>query len=198
MTHVIDPKHNQRETQVLTGTILGGSSIVKPTRGRNCYLSMRSKDALWLKWKATELSKFASVDPYTEDKNGTMRWHSLCYPIFNEFREEFYKDKKRRLKLENIEGLVDIGLMTWWCDTGKMQDGQAVFNTHIWGEEGSEIVMEYFKLLDWKAEVYKERKSYRVKLDREATVKMLGVIQPHMPHFIAIRANPSDIPKHHP
>lgn len=198
MTHIIDPGHNQRELQVLTGTILGGSSIVKPVRGRSCYLSMRSKDTIWLRWKATELAKFASVDPFTEDKNGTMRWHSLCYPIFNEFRDNFYDDKDRKLRLEHIEGLVDIGLLTWWCDTGKMKDGCAIFNTHIWGEEGSNIVVEYFTLLDWKSEVHRERKSFRVKLDKDSTLEMLATIKPHMPHFMAIRANPSDIPKNCP
>ena len=198
MTHIIDPKHNRRELQVLAGTILGGSSIVKPNRGRNCYLSMRSKDTLWLKWKATELEKFASVDPFTEDKNGTMRWHSLCYPIFNDFRDDFYNDKDKILKLENIEGLVDIGLMTWWCDTGKIKDERAIFNTHIWGEEGSHVVSKYFELLDWESEVYRERKSFRVRLSKDSTKKLFSVIQPHMPHFMAVRANPTDIPKDGP
>jgi len=195
MTHIIDPKHNKREIQVLTGTVLGGSSVVSPKRGVNCYLSMRSKDIMWLRWKATELESFASVAPYTEDKNGTLRWHSLCYPVFNYFRDNFYDGSDRIIKLECIEGLVDIGLLTWWCDSGKLVKNNAIFNTNVWGEKGSETIVEYFNLLGWSSEVLRERQSFRVKLDEPSTSKLLSVVEPHMPHFIATRNSPGDIPK---
>lgn len=195
MTHIIDPKHNRRELQIMTGAILGGSSIVKPTRGRNCYLSMRSKDSQWLKWKAKELEGFASVDPFTEDRNGTLRWHSLCYPLFNEFRDKFYKDGKRHLQLENFEELTDIALMTWWCDSGKFKDGRVVLNTHIWGEEGTNIAVEYLGLACWDAEVYKERKSFRTRLSEDSSKHFLKMVGPLMPHFMAMRPSPSEIPK---
>ena len=36
---------------VLIGTILGGSSLAKPPRGKNYYLSMRSQNKQWLQYK---------------------------------------------------------------------------------------------------------------------------------------------------
>ena len=46
---------------------------------------MRNKDLDWLKFKAKELSNLATKEPITSEK--TFRWHSICYPLFNEFEE---------------------------------------------------------------------------------------------------------------
>lgn len=184
MTHIINPNCSIRQKQIILGTILGGSTLVCPKKGRNCYLSMRDKNALWMKWKAQELMSFASYDPFTEEKNGTVRWHSLCYPIFTEFHDIFYKDGKRNLKLESFENIQDIGLLVWWVDAGKMEGRQVIFKTQIWGEEGTKVVLEYLGLACFDAEIYLDRKVQRIRLTREATKKFMSLILPHAPSFI--------------
>jgi hypothetical protein len=93
MTHTISPLLSNRQKQVIMGTILGGSSIVRPANGKNCYLSMRGKSERWLKFKAEELSSLASWKPFTVET--TNRWHSMCYPIFNDYFQMFYVEKQR-------------------------------------------------------------------------------------------------------
>jgi len=189
VTHLINPTIDSRQMQVITGTILGGSSIIKPTRGKNCYLSMRSKDGLWLDHKAAELSSLASAEPVTIEK--TNRWHSLCYPIFNEFRSNFYKGKKRKLRKENLDPMKDIALAVWFGDCGKLVRGKVVLNTHIWKGD-SDIIAEYLSECGYECEVFKERGNYRVRLEDPFSKKFLALVMPHLPPFMILRlANPS-------
>ena len=196
VTHRINPKINERQHHIITGTILGGSSIIMPKRGRNCYLSMRGRDIEWLRYKATEVESLASQDPITIEK--TNRWHSVCYPVFNEYRTKFYNSKgERRLQLEELSGMWDIALATWFGDCGKYKSGKVVLNTHIWGERGSKVIVKYFGYLDYKAEIIQERKNFRVRLDEKSSMDFMRLVGPKLPYFFVSRqANQTGIPNY--
>lgn len=172
MTHIINPKITTRQKCIIIGTILGGSSIIMPKKGKNCYLSMRSKDLNWLNFKAKELENLATKEPITVEK--TYRWHSVCYPVFNEFYETFYKNKKRCLSLDTLNLLQDLSIAIWFKDCGSIiKNRSIVFNTHVWGKTGSENVSEYFNSLEWKSNVFTERKNYRVKINEECSKEVM-------------------------
>ena len=179
MTHMINPKITQAQKFLITGTILGGSSIIKPKKGKNCYLSMRDKDLSWLKFKADQIKELSSQSPMTIEK--TNRWHSVCYPVFNEFRDMFYKDDKRNLSEECLGLLHDSSIAIWFGDAGKCKAGKAVFNTNIWGEEGTQKIAEYFKSLEWDCEVFGERGNQRVRMSVKSTEEMLKMCSPYLP-----------------
>jgi hypothetical protein len=179
MTHMINPKVTNQQRFLIIGTILGGSSIIKPKKGKNCYLSMREKDISWLRFKAEQLADLASQSPMTIEK--TNRWHSVCYPIFNEFREMFYKDDKRSLKIDTLNLLHDSSIAIWFGDAGKCRGDHVLLNTNIWGEDGTNLVVEYFRSLEWGASVALERKNFRVKLDKESSDEFLSMVSSYLP-----------------
>lgn len=185
MTHYINPKLSDRQYQIIKGTILGGSSIVRPNGGKNCYLSMRNKDGFWLDYKSSELMDLSSRTPVTIEK--TNRWHSLCYPVFSEIHELFYKGKDRNLSCENLDKLQlkDIAFMVWFMDAGKHEKNVITLNTHIWGEKGSEAIVDYFNLCGYNSEIFQERKNYRVRLDSASTVQFLKMIAPLYPSYFS-------------
>jgi hypothetical protein len=176
---MINPKITQAQRFLIIGTILGGSSIIRPKKGKNCYLSMRDKDLVWLKFKADQLKELTSQSPLTIEK--TNRWHSVCYPMFNEYHEMFYNGKNRCIRTEQLNLLHDSSIAIWFGDAGKCKGDSAVFNTNIWGKKGTETIAEYFKSLDWGAEIFLERKNYRVRLDPESTKEMLKMSAPYLP-----------------
>lgn len=180
MTHMINPKVTPSQKFIIIGTILGGSSIIKPKKGKNCYLSMREKDISWLNFKASQLSDFASSSPMTIEK--TNRWHSVCYPIFNEFYDIFYKEGSRQIKVDALNLLHDSSIAIWFGDAGKCKGKNAIINTNIWGEEGTSLINEYFKSLDWSSSVFKERNNLRVKLDESSSEDFLKMIAPYLPY----------------
>jgi hypothetical protein len=176
MTHIINPKITARQRSIIIGTILGGSSIVKPQKGKNCYLSMRNKDLKWLNFKAKELSNLATKEPITIEK--TYRWHSVCYPLFNEFYEMFYKNKNRALSIENLNLLQDVSIAVWYKDCGILNKNQTIsLNTHIWEKSGTEKIAEYFESLEWKSTIYTERKNYRIRIEEESSKEILKMYE---------------------
>ena len=176
------PIISTRQKQVIIGTILGGSSVVKPKNGKNCYLSMRDKHGTWLEWKAFQLDSLSSYTPFTVEK--TNRWHSFCLPEFNELRDKFYTSQKRLLKLKELELLWDSALATWYGDCGKIKDNCVILNTNIWGEKGTKVFVKYFSLIDYYAEMFQERGHYRVKLDEISSFKFIKLIAPVLPNFM--------------
>lgn len=179
MTHLISPALTNRQKNVLTGTILGGSSLVKAAGSRNCYLSMRSKDLRWLEFKSSEISSLASGTPFTKDT--TNRWHSMCYPVFNQMREQFYDENRRKLKMESMDLLSDVAYAIWFGDAGTYPNHHVVLNTHVWGEDGTNLIVQYFSEVGYTSEVIRERGSYRVKLDRESSLAFFRLAEPHLP-----------------
>lgn len=180
--HTISPPLSTREKQIIIGTILGGSSVIKTTKGKHCYLAMRGIHGKWLEHKAFQLSKFASDKPFSIEK--TNRWRSLCYPIFDTFRDSFYNNGQRKLQLEVLEGLHDIAIAIWFGDSGRYEKEKATINTHVWGEAGSNIFVEYFNLIDYSAKVIQERKKFRVQLDKKSSRKLIELTSPHLPLFM--------------
>lgn len=179
MTHMINPKVTAAQRFLIIGTILGGSSIIRPKKGKNCYLSMRDKDITWLKYKSEQMKDLASQSPMTIEK--TNRWHSVCYPLFNEFYEMFYKDGERSLKTEVLNLLHDSSIAIWFGDSGKCKGKNVVLNTNIWGKSGTESIVEYFNSLDWGASVFLERGNHRVRLDDKSSEDFLDLVASYLP-----------------
>lgn len=175
MTYLINPKITVRQSNIVIGTILGGSSLVKPTKGKNCYLSMRSKDLEWISWKSDELKDVANVDPITKEK--TYRWHSICYPLFNDYYKQFYHQNKRTLNIDTLNLLQEMSIAVWFKDCGKIKSNKAIFNTNIWKEKGSKTIIKYFKSLEWECEMFKERNNFRIRLSEDSTQEVLDMMK---------------------
>ena len=179
MTHMINPTVTAQQKFLIIGTILGGSSIIRPKKGKNCYLSMRDKDIDWLKHKADQIKDLASQSPMTIEK--TNRWHSVCYPLFNEFYEMFYDNGNRSLKMKDLNLLHDSSIAVWFGDSGKCNGKNVVLNTNIWGKTGTESVVEYLSSLDWKSSVFLERGNYRIKIDEDSSEEFLNMVASYLP-----------------
>lgn len=180
MTNVQNPTISKRQEQIIIGTILGGSSIIKPPKGKHCYLSMRGKDAKWLQFKACHLQSLSSAEPFTIEK--TNRWHSCCYPVFDDMRKSFY-DKKgnRKLDLNILSTLWDVGLAVWFADAAKRKKDGLILNTHIWGLKNSKTVVQYFKLIDWEAKIVYERGRVRIQIDEKSSREVMKTIGHELP-----------------
>lgn len=183
MTYFSSPDITSWQKQIIIGTILGGSSLVKPSKGRNCYLFMRSKNRNWLLYKAEELKNLSSQRPFTEEGN-TLRWHSNCYPIFNEFRDAFYVHGKKSVSMPILDQLRDIGLAIWFGDCGRIKGNCIWLNTHKFGRAGSQMVAKYFNEVGIGADVATERKNLRVSLTVDGTQRFLATVAHQLPDFV--------------
>lgn len=191
MTYYSNPELSDWQKQIIIGTILGGSSLVKPKKGRNCYLFMRSVNKQWLNYKSAELKQLASERPFTYEYN-TARWHSNCYPIFTDYYNNFYHDGRKLVKMDILDTLRDIGLAIWYGDCGKFKNGKVVLNTNKFGEEGTQVISNYFREAGiGETNLTKERKYIRLIFSAGATEKFLLVLANRLPDFM----HPELLPK---
>jgi hypothetical protein len=188
VTYLNNPTVTEWHRQIILGTVLGGSSIVLPRRGRNCYLAMRSKDGRWLKYKADELSELAASQSPCRVEKQTIRWHSSCYPIFSEMRRLLYDgDGNRLLSVEILNPLKDIGMAVWYCDRGRVIKGRAVINTFMYGVEGTEVAVRYFNEVGIECEVFRQRGKPRVRMTTKGTQDLFRIIAHRVPVFMLPR-----------
>jgi hypothetical protein len=188
MTYQLGPELKNNQKQVLYGTILGGSSIIKPERGKNCYLAMRDRDYDWLLYKTAGLHEFFKMDENVikRDKN-TFRCYSIAYPVFNELYESFYKDGKKIITPETLEILNDVAWMIWFVDAGRKSKRKAYLRTHKFGEEGTKIICEYFNSLDCDCAAHLCRGRHEIVFSNRGAYEFLHTIVHRMPKFIMDR-----------
>lgn len=159
---------------------MGGSSVVRPRNGQNCYLSMRGKNGKWMQCKAQELEELWPPNPLHLEKGKYFRWHFMCSPLFNEFYDLFYKNGRKVVKLEVLDSFRAIALMVWFVDAGNLVGGKAVINTRSFGKEGTKTIAEYFKLVGLKSKT----NNSKVEMDVESTKKFISLIGEYIPEFL--------------
>lgn len=188
MTYQNGPKLKESQKQTLYGTILGGSSIIRPERGKNCYLAMRDNDIKWLSYKIEVLKDFFKIDSQTikKDKN-THRCYSIAYPIFNDIYELFYQDEEKIVTSEILEILTDEAWMVWFIDAGRKTKRKAYLRTHKFGEQGTKIITDYFNSLDCDCEMHQCRDRYEVVFTNKGACELLTILAHRIPAFLLER-----------
>ena len=179
--HITSPQITGRQNKIIIGTILGGSSIVKPSKGKHCYLAMRSRNRRWIERKASELAILASPEPFTESTH-TNRWHSLCYPIFDEYRDMFYKDNVRHIKSTILDTMYDLSWAIWYMDSGTYLNEEIILNTHVWGEKGTKTIERYFRNgFNFSTRITTDRGRFRITINPDSSKDFFKIISPHVP-----------------
>lgn len=134
------------EHQILIGTILGGSSLVKPQRGTNYHLSMRSKNHNWLRYKMAEMPTYF-LDCMATRHGNTTRCHSKSSPHLTVLHGRLYDRQERRVTMGILDSLHDIALAVWFLDGGGKSGRQrknAYFNISQYDEGSITTIVQYF------------------------------------------------------
>lgn len=175
--------------QILIGTILGGSSLVKPPKGKNYYLSMRGKNENWLKYKMEEMPDYFSNVSLHKYAN-TFRCNSTCSPVLTEIKDVLYESNKRKISMPVLDSLKDIALAVWYLDGGsKTGRGRknAYINTTKFGEEGTKTIIQYFNEVDIPCNVNRDGKRIKVLFGVESTNTFFKIIAHHCPIYMEDR-----------
>jgi len=185
MTYQCGPNLKDIQRQVIYGTILGGSSIIRPARGKNCYLAMRDNNSLWLSYKIEMLEDFFKMDQNTirKDKN-TYRCYSVAYPVFNKIYDVFYQEENKIVTKEILETLSDEAWMIWFVDAGRKSKKKVYLRTHKFGKEGTQIIVDYFNSLECSCELHQCRGRYEVVFDNKGSYEFLSIIAHKIPNFL--------------
>jgi hypothetical protein len=177
-----------RQKQILIGTVLGGSSLLKPPKGHHYYLAMRSKNDLWLSYKMEELMPlFKNTTAYKY--GSTYRCYSGCCQELSDLRKQLFIANKRRVSLELFDELrlKDIGLAIWFLESGGKTGRNrknAYLNTTIYGKKGSETIRDYFNLIECNCSVNKNKNRRRVVFSIKGTENLFKITAHCFPIFM--------------
>jgi hypothetical protein len=185
------------QRQLILGTLLGTSSIIKPKAGRNAYLQMRERksgDLNWIRCKAADLSSMARPHAFAEDKD-SWHWASVANPTWNKFQDLCYKDGKKSVSMEWLDQLMDQGLAVWFLDKGYKSGNQAHLRTAWFGEEGNNVIAKYFNEVGLECGVKCERNVRHIAFSEYGTIQFMKLILPKFPKYLLdIAARPHPLP----
>jgi len=185
MTYQSSPIITERQKQVIYGTILGGSSIIMPSKGKNCYLAMRDRDEQWLSHKVSLLSNLFKTEERIKKDGTTYRAYSISYPIFRDMHALFYKEKDKIINRNILDLLTDQAWMIWFVDAGRRSKRKCYLRTNKFKEEGTKSIVRYFNSLDCECEMHKCRNRYEVVFTNKGSAEFLSIINPCKPSFIS-------------
>lgn len=174
------------QSQVLIGTVLGGSSLVKPPKGVNYYLSMRSNNETWLRYKMEEMPDYfasSSIRKY----GTTFRANSCCCDRLTEFRELLYEGNSRKINMVLLDQLRDTAFAIWFLDGGGKTGRErrnAYLNATKFGEEGAELMLKFFNEVEWPCNVNRDGKRIKLLFTVEGSVKFFKDIAHRFPTFM--------------
>lgn len=175
------------QTQVLVGTVLGGSSLVKPPKGINYYLSMRSQNNRWLEYKMAEMHDFFKEPAKLHQYGKTYRCNSCCSERITNLRQDLYEKGKRKIRMEVLDTLTDTGIAVWFLDSGGKtgrSKKNAYINTTKFGEEGSKIVMQYFCEIGMPCNINHDGNRLKILFSVEGSLCLLKTIAHRFPTFM--------------
>ncbi len=178
------------QEQIIVGTVLGGSSLTKPPKGKNYYLSMRGKEELWLRFKMAHLSRYYTDPGALQNYNGTFRANTPCLSKLTTLHNRLYDEDGRDLKEEVLDLLMDIGIAIWYLDGGG-RTGRGKKNAYLnatkFGESGAKIVMDYFNSLDMPCSLNTSKTRIRVLFTVRGTEELFKLIAHRFPPFMYYR-----------
>jgi hypothetical protein len=166
---------------IVIGTVLGGSSLTKPPKGVNYYLSMRSKNYTWLSYKMQELNGY-----FTQiiQDNKTYRCNSCCSVDFTQIHSLMYLSKDRIITETVLHPLKDIGLAIWYVDgggrTGRNKKNIYLNTTKF--KSNDITVFNYFSEMGFSCALGSNRLLFSV----ESSIKFMKIIAHRIPSFMLI------------
>ena len=178
---------NLWNTQIIVGTILGGSSLTRPTKAVNYQLSMRNNNVDWLKYKIYELQEFFTINKLTKDGQ-TYRCKSKCNKFFTDMYNLIYERSKRKVTMDLLSPLRDIGIAVWFLDSGGKtgrNKKNAYLNLTKFSKKEIGIIHEYFyDIVEMPCRIIKNGKGIRLVFTVDGTLKLLRIISPKFPYFM--------------
>ena len=179
------PELTHRQRKIVLGCLFGKGCIVKPPGNRNCYMCIRQskrEDINILAYKAAELKDFGRTKAVIEDKN-SIKWYSATHSVWNEFYKLCYKNNKKRLSEEWLDGLSSSSFAMMFLDLAReRKDFCLGLNISSFLKQ-KKLLLKYFEEVDLKCNIEKTRLVF----DRTTTDKFLKIIYQDVPEYLVYR-----------
>lgn len=174
-------KINERESQIILGTLLGTSSIVFPEKSKNPHLLMRStkKNSNWIRCKAYELKRLSRPKSFIEDQY-SFRWNSISTELLIPYYNIFYKKHRKEISFEILESLKPLSICCYFLDRGFINNNECGFKINE-DKKSNKNILKYFSILDLP--LIKSNNNY-IFSERKNVLSFFNIIKNHIPNEI--------------
>ena len=181
----------EREHDLILGTLLGDASIRQ--REKNSCLrfshSIRQKD--YCGWKRRELNNF-NISEFREVRRkigkgfiDAVDFSTKTHPVFNYYRNLFYKDGIKRVTKELLAQLSPRSLAIWVCDDGSYEtkQGYIILCTYSFSLEEHKLLKEFFnEQFGLNPTIgFRDGKYYYLRFKKDDSKKLIEIIKPFIP-----------------
>ncbi len=176
------------EHDVIIGNLFGDGSIRKRNLN-SCFRvahSIRQKD--YILWKKQILDPLR-VAEFTE-RDRVIKNHKIqiinlstkTHPLFNYYRDLFYKNERKVITLEALKHLNARSLAVWVCDDGSCDKKQHCITlcTNAFSLKEHELMKRFFnKKFGLDPTIgYRDNKYYYLRFKQEDSKKLINLIEP--------------------
>ncbi len=182
---------SQEQHDLLIGSLLGDASIRQ--RNKNCCfrVSHSIKQKNYINWKF-DLLKDLRVSEFKERKRilnkreiNMINLVTKTHPMFNYYRNLFYKNKKKTINKEILDQINPRSLAIWICDDGSYDNrqGYIVLCTNSYSLKEHELMKQFFKKRFGLNPTigFRDRKYYYLRFKQEDSKKLIQIIKPFIP-----------------
>jgi hypothetical protein len=179
------------ENDLIIGSLLGDASIRQ--RDKNCCFrfshSIKQKD--YAEFKKNILKDF-NISEFKEVKRRiaehfihAIDFSTKTHPIFNYYRNLFYKSNKKIIDNNILEKINPRSLAFWICDDGSYDNkqGYIVLCTNAYSFEEHKLIKDFFnKKFDLDPTIgFRDGKYYYLRFKQEDSKKLIEIIRPFIP-----------------
>lgn len=181
----------QEEHDLIIGSLMGDASIRKREKN-SCFRfshSIRQKE--YSKWKLDKLINF-NISEFREVKRKirddfiqAIDFSTKTHPIFNYYRNLFYKSGRKEITKGILDQLNPISLAVWICDDGSYNNkqGYIILCTNSYTLDEHKIMKEFFKQkfgLD-PTIGFRDKKYYYLRFKQEDSKRLIELVKPFIP-----------------
>ena len=182
---------SEEEHDLIIGSLLGDASIRQRERNSCFRFSHSIKQREYSKWKNKILSNF-NISEFREVNrkiNNTfihaIDFATKTHPIFNYYRNLFYKESRKRVTEKILNQLNPRSLAIWICDDGSYgtKQGYIILCTNSYSLAEHKLMKEFFNQRFGLTPTigFRDGKYYYLRFKQEDSKKLIEIIKPFIP-----------------
>ena len=193
---------SQEEHDLAIGSLLGDASIRQREKNSCFRFSHSIKQREYCKFKKDILNNF-NISEFREVKRKirddfihAVDFSTKTHPVFNYYRNLFYKNNRKIISIEILNQLNPRSLAFWVCDDGSRDNrqGYIILCTNAYNSEEHQLMKKFFNVqfgLD-PTIGFRDGKYYYLRFKQEDSKKLIDIIKPFIPKCMVYKIGEQD------
>jgi len=193
---------SQEEHDLVIGSLLGDASIRQREKNSCFRFSHSIKQREYCKFKKDILNNF-NISEFREVKRKirddfihAIDFSTKTHPVFNYYRNLFYKNNRKIVSIEILNQLNPRSLVFWVCDDGSYDNrqGYIILCTNAYNLEEHQLMKKFFNDkfgLD-PTIGFRDGKYYYLRFKQKDSEKLIEIINPFIPRCMIYKIGEQD------